>query len=159
MSILWIKALFHDLVGVKLVTEFVNGFGKTVDSVDGQAHCFADVPDGTFSVNLGNGGDNAGPVTAVFVINILDDLFAAFVFEIDVDVWRFITGGRNKSFEEKIEFRGIDGRDAKDIADSGIGGGSPTLAKNALLSCIADDIINSEKISRIIHLFNKGELM
>ena len=37
---------------------------------------------------------HSGPFAAVFLVNVLDHLFAAFMFEIDIDVRRLVTFGR-----------------------------------------------------------------
>ena len=41
----------------------------------------------------------AGMVAAVFIEDILKNLFAALMFEIDVNVGRFVARRRNKTFE------------------------------------------------------------
>ena len=52
---------------------------------------------------------------AVFGKNMLDHFFAALVFEIDVDVGRFIAFLRQESLEQQIAVLGIDRGDAKAI--------------------------------------------
>ena len=53
-------------------------------------------------------GSKAGALASIMIINILDHLFAPFVLEVDVDVWGFVTLGRDEALEQKIETRRID---------------------------------------------------
>jgi hypothetical protein len=52
---------------------------------------------------------------------VLDHLLAPFMFEIDVDVGRLFAFLADEAFEQQAVLGGVDGGDAKDIADGGIG--------------------------------------
>src|SRR5512146_604569 len=58
--------------------------------------------------------------TSVFSVDVLDDFFAPLMFEIDVDVGRFVSFTRDETLEQNAHARGIDLRDAEAIAHGGV---------------------------------------
>ncbi|MNL87941.1 hypothetical protein D3C87_2173760 [compost metagenome] len=54
----------------------------------------------------------------IALIDVLDDLFAPLVLEIDIDVGRLVAVGRQETFEQQVVAGGIDAGDAQQIADS-----------------------------------------
>ena len=73
--------------------------GQRTGHVLGQAHGFADVAHGTSAAVADHGGADRGAITAVGVVDPLDDFLAAFVFEVDVDVGRFAAFGADETFK------------------------------------------------------------
>ena len=67
-------------------------------------------------------------VSAVFAINVLDDLFAALVLKIDIDIRRLVALGRYKTLEQQTHALRIDLGDAQAIAHRRIGSAAPALA-------------------------------
>jgi hypothetical protein len=76
----------------------------------------------------------------------LEHFLAAFVFNVDVDVRRFIAGGGDEALKEQIDACGIDAGDAQAIADSAVGGRSAALAENSARAREANQIIDGEEI-------------
>src|ERR1044072_2034925 len=58
---------------------------------------------------------DAGAVAAVFAVDVLDDLFAPLVFEIDVDVGRLVALARDESLHEQLAARRIHLGDAEAV--------------------------------------------
>ena len=75
-------------------------------------------------------GRKAGAIAAIFVVDVLDHLFAPLVLEIDVDIRRLAALFGDEAVEQKLIARGIDFRDAETIADGGIGRRAAPLAQD-----------------------------
>ena len=80
----------------------------------------------------------------------MNDLFAPFVLEIDVDIGRLVAGVGNEAFEKKVRSCGIDLCNAENVADRGIGGRSASLMEDALLSRKSNDIFDRQKKRRVV---------
>jgi hypothetical protein len=100
-----------------------------------------------------------GMIAAVGLKNPLHDDFAALVLEIDIDIGRLAAFFRDEPLEQKIITPGIDGSDAKDIADGGISGRAAALAQNVLAASEADDGIHGQKVGRIFEIFDQLQLV
>ena len=57
----------------------------------------------------------------VLFVDVLDDLFASLVFEIDIDIGSFVPLAGDEPFEEQIVTARIDAGDPQTKADSRIG--------------------------------------
>ena len=108
---------------------------------------------------MDHGRRDTGMFAAVFSIDVLDDLFAPLVLEVDVDVRRLVAFGRDEAFEQKIEALGIDLGDAEAIADRRIGGGTAPLAKNVLAAGKAHDVVHGQEIRRVAKLGDQREFV
>src|SRR6202000_2902216 len=115
----------------------------------------ADFPDGTTPATADDSADDGGAIAAIPVVDVLDDLFAAFVLEIDVNVGRLIAAGGHKAFEQQIMLRGIDRRDAEHVANRRIGGRPAALAQNAPGPREQDDLVDGQEIRRVFELFDQ----
>ena len=62
-----------------------------------QAHRLADVANGAFRPVMDDRGGDARPVAAVALVDILDDLLAPLMLEIDVDVRRLLAFGGDEA--------------------------------------------------------------
>ena len=58
-------------------------------------------------------GGERGAIAAVLAIDVLDDLLAPLVFEIDVDVGRLVALARDEALHEQLAARRIDLGDAE----------------------------------------------
>ena len=81
-------------------------------------------------------------ISTIFLVDMLDDLFASFMLEIDVNIRRLLTLCGDEPFKEEIMFRWIDRRDPEDKADSGIGCGASALTQDALAVGEVDDVMD-----------------
>ncbi len=122
---------------------------QRADSVFGQPKYLADLADGRAAAIADHGGGDAGALAAVFLVDVLDDLFAPLVLEIDVDVGRLVALGRNEALEQQVVAVGIDFGDAEAEAHGGVGGGTAALAQNILRTGVAHDVVDGEEIGRI----------
>lgn len=98
-------------------------------------------------------------MTTVFFVDVLDDFFAAFVFEVDVDVGWLAAFFADKAFKEEIDAGGIDACDAQAVAHCGVGGGAATLAENALGTGEGDDVVDGEEVFGVVEFFDESEFV
>ncbi len=73
-----------------------------------------------------------GAVAAVLAVDVLDDLFAALVLEVDVDVGRLVALGADEALEQQRGARRVDRGHAQAVADRRIGRAAAALAQDAL---------------------------
>ena len=104
-------------------------------------------------------GDLGGVVTAVFVVDVLDDFFALVGLDVHVDVGRAVAGGRQEALEQQLVGHRIDGGDAEGITDRGVGRRSPALTQDVVLPAEPGDIVHHQEIARKAQLCNDFQLM
>src|SRR5260221_8598236 len=113
-------ANFH--LGDTLAAPTPDRFGQGMDDIDRESQYLADIADGCAWPIADDGCRQASAITAIFLIDMLNDVFALFMFEVDIDIWRLFAFFADEPFEEQFTFRGIDSSNAETIADSGVGG-------------------------------------
>ena len=99
---------------------------------------------------MGNGRTNPGAVSSIFLINMLDDFFAAFMFEIDINIRRRPPDLRNETLKDHRDGFGRSLCNAERIADNRVCRRAAPLTENILLPRKFHNIINSQEIARII---------
>ena len=77
--------------------------GQRTDRVLAQPHGLADLAHGAAGAVADHRRGQTGAVAAVLPIDVLDDLLAALMLEIDVDVRRLVAFGRDEALEQQIE--------------------------------------------------------
>ena len=75
--------------------------GEGAGHVLRQSHGFADIAHGAAAAVADDGGAERGAVTAIGVVDPLDDFLAPFMLEVDVDVGRFAAFGADETFEQQ----------------------------------------------------------
>ena len=119
----------------------------------------ADLADRAARAVVDHGRRDAGMLAAVFFVDVLDDLLAPLVLEIDVDVGRLVALGRDEALEQKVEPVGIDLGDAEAEADRGIGRRAAALAEDALAAGKAHDVVHGQEIGRVAQLADQRQLV
>ena len=101
-----------------------------------------------------HGCANRRAVAPVALVDVLDDFFAPFVLEIDVDVGRFAAVLGNKAREQQSAFVRVHRGDAEAVAHGAVGGRTATLAEDFLFlpAGEGDDIVDGEEITRVVEL-------
>ena len=122
------------------------------------AERLADLAHGKPPAIANDGGGQPGAVAAVTGIDILNDLLAPLMLEIDVDVGRLLAFGRDEALEQEIDLGGVHIGDSEAVADRGIGGRASALAEDAVAARIVDDVVDGEEIARVIELGDQREL-
>nr|VVM81575.1 hypothetical protein PS652_02317 [Pseudomonas fluorescens] len=91
--------------------------------------------------------------------HVLQDFFAAIVFEVDVDVRRLVALAGQKALEQQVAFHRVKLGDAQHITHHRIGRRAAPLAENALPAGKVDDVVDSEKVAFVVELGNQFQLM
>ena len=100
-----------------------------------------------------------GPFAAVLAVDVLDDLLAAFVLEIHVDVGRFVTLGGDEALEQQIDAIRVDRGDLQAVAHRRVGGRAASLAQNAHAAGGPDDVGDGEEIGGVFQLADERQLV
>ena len=120
-----------------------------------KAQRLAHIPDGAAGAITNHGGGQGGPLTAVALVNVLNNLFTPFVLEIHIDVGGLIPVFGDEPFKQQFHIGRVHLGDAQAVTDRGIGCGSPALAKNALAPGKVDDVVDGEKIVFVAQFGNQ----
>ncbi|MNE15974.1 hypothetical protein D3C80_1089010 [compost metagenome] len=121
-TILHIEVQFLHLLFTHTLAPAPDLRGQKLRQVFRQAQNLADIAQRPTPAITGDNGAERSLVTAVGVIDPLDNLLAPLVFKIHVDIRRFSPVFGNETFEDEIaEKSGIDGGDAKYKTDNRIG--------------------------------------
>ena len=62
----------------------------------------ADLADGAAAAIADDGADDGGAVAAVAIIDVLDDLLAPLMLEIDIDIGRLVAAGGDEALEQQV---------------------------------------------------------
>ena len=100
-----------------------------------------------------------GPVAPVLAVDVLDDLFAALVLEVDIDVGHLVALGGDEALEEQIDLRGIDRGDAETVAHRGVGGGTAALAEDAQFAGLAHDVLDGQEVGLVFELGDQRQFV
>ena len=80
--------------------------GQRTDRIIGEAHGSSHFANGALTAIMDHRGTQAGAVPSIALIDILDHLFAAFMFEIDIDIGGLIPCFRDETFKDhRTDFR------------------------------------------------------
>ena len=133
--------------------------GDSGGDVGREAHDFSHLADGAARAIMDDGGADGGVFAAISLVDVLDDLLAAVVLEIYVDIGWLLTFGRDETREEKVGGGWVDLGDAEAIADGAVGGRSAALAQDLFAAREADDVVDGEEIARVVELGDERQLL
>src|SRR5690606_6646273 len=119
----------------------------------------ADVADRAARPIRDDRGRDRGTLARVLARDILNDLLAALVPEVDIDVGRLVALLRYEALDEHLHARGVDLRDAEHEADDGIRGRAAALAENPLAARELHDVVHGQEIRLVAQLGDELELV
>ena len=105
---------------------------QTRDHVLAEAHRLAHLADGGAAAEMDDHRRQPRAVAAIAVINPLDHLFAAFMFEIDVNIRRLAAFFTDEAFEDQGNAFGWHLGDAQEVTNYGIRRRAAPLAQDSL---------------------------
>ena len=120
--------------------------GHAVDIAVGHAQRPPHVPDGRPGAQRAEGDYLGDVVLAVFLGDIGDDLVAAVVLEVHVDIRHFLALDVEEALEDQPVLDGVDGGDAQAVQDDAGGGAAPDAEEDILLLGERDDIPDDQDI-------------
>ena len=106
---------------------------------------------------MDDGGTQARMFASVLAIDMLDNLFAPFMFKIDVDVWWFFAFFADEALKQQIVLIRINRCDAQYITHSRVGSRPPPLTEDRGFNTIArilDHVVDRKKVLCDIQLFD-----
>ena len=135
--------------------------GQRRGDVLGQAQRLADVADRRTRTIVDDRGADRRAVAAITSVDVLHDLFAPLVLEIDIDVRRLAALLRDEAFEQHVLFGRIDRGDAEAITDHGIGRRTAPLAEDftARFARPGNDVMHRKKIGGVANLGDQPQLL
>ena len=137
-------------------------FDSLCQPVDDRWHhpeCPRNIADGRADAIADHHGGHADPLPAIFAVHVLQHLFAALVFKIDIDIGRFVPLAAHKSLKEQIHSLRVDCCNPQAVADDGIGRRSTTLTEDAAMACKADQVPDGEEVGFVAKLRDQVELV
>ena len=132
---------------------------QAVDLVRGHPEGLADVAHGAAGPIADDGGGQGRPLATVFLVDVLDDLLAALVLEVHVDVRRLAALPGDEALEEHLHACRVDLGDPQAVADRRVGGRAPPLAEDATRAGEGDDVVDREEIGLIAQFRDQGQLV
>ncbi len=129
--------------------------GQVLGQAQGLAHV-ADRPTGPISHY---GGAEGGVVAAVGLVDPLHHDLAPLVLEVHVDVRRLAPLFGDEALKQQVVALGIDGGDAQDVADGGIGGRAAALTEDVLAAGEADDGVHGQEVWGVFQGLDQPQLV
>ena len=131
---------------------------QSIDDIELEPQCFANVANGAARSIADDRRRQRGSITPVLLEDVLNDLLAALVLEVDIDIGRFIALLADEALEKHIDELRIHLRDAERIADHGVRGGAAALMQDVPASGFRHDFVHSEKERFVLELGDQREL-
>ena len=104
-------------------------------------------------------GHLGGVMPAVALVHVLDDLFAAVTFDVDVDVGRAIALGRQEPLEQQTQRHGIGLGDAERVAHRAVGRAAPALAEDVGPVAELDEVPHDQEVAGEPEVLDHVELV
>jgi hypothetical protein len=104
-------------------------------------------------------GGERGAVAAVLGVDVLDDLFAALVLEVDVDVGRLVALAADEALEQHAHARRVHLGHAQAVADRRIGRRAAALAQDAAAARKAHHVVHGEEVHLVAQLGDQRQLV
>jgi hypothetical protein len=155
----------HDLVGDVVLDggldrpPGVDLPGPGVELAGGVAEGPAHVADGRAGLVGDHVGDLGGPVAAVALVDVLDDLLAPAGLDVQVDVGRPVALGRQEPLEQQAEGDGVGLGDPDGVADRRVGRRAPALAVDVGPAAELDDVPDDQEVAGEAELLDGGQLV
>ncbi len=124
-----------------------------------QTEGFAYVPKRAFGPIADHLRNHGGSLSAITTINLLNDLFTTLVLEVHIDIGRILSLQGHEPLEEQVGTSRVDGGDAQHETDGAVGRAAASLAKDLLLPCDLDDLVDAQKVRRCFQLLDETQLL
>ena len=94
-------------------------------------------------------------MATILLIQILEHLFAALMFKIDVDIRGFIPFAADEPLEQQVAGIGVDTGHAKDVTDRGVGGRTSSLAEDSSRTGKPHQVPDRKKVSLVVQFLDQ----
>ncbi len=136
-----------------------DGLGDAVHLSIAVAHDPTDIAHGGASEHRAEGDDLGHVVLPVLAGDVVDDLVAAGILEVDVDVRHRHAVGVEEALEGQLVEDGVDRRDAQRVRDDRAGRRPAAGRGDALLSGEAREVGHDEEVGRVAHRGDDAQLV
>ena len=121
--------------------------GDAIDVGVGHVEHAADVADHRLGLHRAEGDDLRDVLAAVLAGDVVDDLAAAALAEVDVDIGQRHALGVEEALEQQVVVDRVDVGDAQAVGDEAAGGRAAARAdRNAVLAGVADEVPDDEEV-------------
>ena len=144
---------------IRLVVEMLELLGQGVHPIQRKPQGLAHVAHGRARAIGDHLGGHARAVAAVFLVEILEDLLAALVLEIHVDVRGLVPLAADEPLEQHVHPLRIDRGDPQAIADRGVGRRAPALAQDPPPPGKTHQVPHREEIRLVVELLDQLQLV
>jgi hypothetical protein len=141
----------------RLVAPPLERLGEHVDPVKREAEGLADVAHRRARAIGDHFGGDRSPLAAVLFVDVLEDLLAALVLEVDVDIRRLVALAADEALEEQVDAGRIDGGDAEAVADRRVGRRPAALAEDPARAGELDQVPDGEEVVFVVEFGDEGE--
>jgi hypothetical protein len=100
-----------------------------------------------------------GRFPCAFAVDVLDDLLAPLVLEIDVDVGRLVALGADEAAEQQRRAPRVDLGDAEPVAHQRVGRAAAALAQDALRARPVHDVGNGDEVRLVLQAFDQRQFL
>ena len=119
-----------------------------------------DVADDGLRLHRPERDDLRDVLAAVLARDVVDDLAAAALAEVDVDVGQRDALGVEEALEDQVELERIDVGDAQAVGDQAAGRRPAARAdRNAPLARVADEVPDDQEVARVLHPLDHLDLV
>ena len=132
---------------------------QPVDRVLAQPHGPAGVAQGAAHAVGHHRRGQPGPFPAVLAVDVLDDLLAALVLEVHVDVGHFAPLGGDEALEQQVDAVRIDRSDLQAVAHRRVGGRAAPLAQDAQAAGGPDNVGDGEEVRGELQFTDERQLV
>ena len=137
----------------------VERLGDGVYLVQREAQRLADIAHGGAGAIRDDLADHRCVFAAVLVVDVLDDLLAVLVGDVQVDVGEAFALFGQETLEEQVLADRVDVGDAQGVADCGVGGGAATLRHDAAFGAATRDVPHNQKVAGQSQLLDHFQLV
>jgi MFS family permease len=158
--VLWVQSGFGEAPEqiLRVIKPLVR-FGYAVDDLEVDAERFSGLAQCAARAIGRHCGSYRGTVATILFINVLDNLFAALVLEVDVNVRWLAALFADESLEEHVTARGVHFGHPEAVADSRVRGRTSALAKNVFATGEPNNVVHREEVGFVFQLTNKLQLV
>ena len=147
------------LLGGRFGRETVGQGAQHIGLFDGKAEYARRVADRRPAAEGDVLADHRGMLAAVPLVDVLQDLLAVAMGEVDVDVGRLFPLLAQEALEQQVHLHRIDRRDAEAVADHGVGRRPAPLAEHPRPPREAHDIPDDQEVAGEAEFPDEGELV
>ncbi len=98
-------------------------------------------------------------MSAIFAVNVLNNLFATLMLEVHINIGRFSPCAADEARKQGMAAGRINFSNAQAVAHGRVGGRASALAQNPLTARVTDDVMQSQKVGLVLKVCNQAEFL